>query len=117
MVRRFSSAALVALSALALTACSTTDEPAAVAPTGPNVVTVADMAYSPAALTIEAGETVTWFFDDTVQHDVVGLDDASSLLNSSLMTTGEYSQTFDEPGTYEYVCTIHPNMTGTVTVL
>jgi plastocyanin len=83
----------------------------------PNVVTVAAMAYSPASVTISPGDTVTWFFDDTgVAHNVVGIDAASRLLHSPMISSGQFSQTFDDPGTYPYFCSVHPNMTGTVIV-
>lgn len=101
---------------LSLVSC-TESAPAAERPTGPNVVTVAAMAYAPANITISAGDTVTWFFDDPgVAHDVVGINGAARLLNSPLIASGEYSQTFDNPGTYQYFCSVHPNMTGTVVV-
>ncbi|MGB3772691.1 MAG: plastocyanin/azurin family copper-binding protein [Rhodococcus sp. (in: high G+C Gram-positive bacteria)] len=101
---------------LSLTSC-TDSAPAAERPTGPNVVTVAAMAYSPASVTISAGETVTWFFDDSgVAHNVVGIDAASRLLRSPMISSGQFSQTFDNPGTYPYFCSVHPNMTGVVIV-
>lgn len=101
---------------ISLTAC-TEDTPTADRPTGPDVVTVADMAYSPASVTISPGDTVTWFFDDDrMAHNVVGIDNASSLLHSPMIAAGQFSQTFDDPGTYNYFCTVHPNMTGVVIV-
>lgn len=102
--------------ALSLTSC-TEDAPTAERPTGPNVVTVAAMAYSPASVTISPGDTVTWFFDDAgVAHNVIGIDAASRLLHSPMISSGQFSQTFDDPGTYPYFCSVHPNMTGTVIV-
>jgi plastocyanin len=102
--------------ALSLTSC-TEDAPTAERPTGPNVVTVAAMAYSPASVTVSPGDTVTWFFDDTgVAHNVIGIDAASRLLHSPMISSGQFSQTFDDPGTYPYFCSVHPNMTVTVIV-
>ena len=102
--------------ALSLVSC-TEDSSTAERPSGPNVVTVAAMAYSPASVTISPGDTVTWFFDDTgVAHNVIGIDAASRLLHSPMISSGQFSQTFDDPGTYPYFCSVHPNMTGTVIV-
>ncbi len=84
---------------------------------GSPVVEVANMAYAPAMLTIRAGETVTWNFDDRgVTHDVTGIGAAKSVLRSQLMRTGSYTHAFTEPGTYEYTCSLHPDMRGTVVV-
>ena len=102
---------------LALSACSgaagtedASDEPAA-------TVTVTDMSFSPAEVTIEAGETVRWVFDDGgLPHDVSGQDELDGVLQSELLTEGTYEFTFDEPGTYTYDCTPHPMMVGTVVV-
>ncbi|PQP26742.1 copper-binding protein [Rhodococcus opacus] len=96
--------------------CGSPDTAAPEAPTGP-VVQVANMAYAPATLTVKAGDTVTWNFDDRgVTHDVVGVGAAKSVLRSRLMQTGTFTYTFTEPGTYEYTCSLHPEMTGTVVV-
>ncbi|WP_261776899.1 cupredoxin domain-containing protein [Rhodococcoides kroppenstedtii] len=114
--RRLALVGTVAALAISLTACTEDPQPAE-RPTGPNVVTVADMAYSPATVTISPGDTVTWFFDDDrMAHNVVGIDNASSLLHSPMIAAGQFSQTFDDPGTYNYFCTVHPNMTGVVIV-
>jgi plastocyanin len=45
-------------------------------------------------------------------HDVAFDDGPASLK----LRTGTWGRTFEEPGTYDYLCTLHPNMTGTVTV-
>lgn len=80
-------------------------------------VEVRNMAYSPSSITIQAGQTVTWVFDDRgVPHDVVGLGDAKSVLRSPLLKTGTWQYTFTEPGTYDYTCSLHPNMLGVVIV-
>lgn len=100
--------------ALAATACSDANPaPADPAPAddGP-VVVVTDLAYHPATLTVPVGTTVTWVFDDgAIAHDV-----SSDGFRSELMASGTFSHTFDQPGTYEYLCTIHPSMTGTIDV-
>jgi hypothetical protein len=75
-------------------------------------VTIEDMAFAPETLTIEAGDTVTWVWNDgTIDHDVAADD-----FHSGVMSEGTFSHRFDEPGTYDYASTRHPNMTGTIEV-
>jgi len=75
---------------------------------------VSDYGFSPAAVTIAAGDTVTWTNNGTVPagHNVSGTG-----FTSPILKTGQsYSHTFSAPGTFSYVCTLHPFMKGTVTV-
>lgn len=69
--------------------------------------------FRPERITIEAGDTVTWEWDDgRVVHDV----DGGEAFKSELKASGTFEHTFDEPGVFDYVCTVHPAMTGTVEV-
>ncbi|MGA9869969.1 MAG: cupredoxin family copper-binding protein [Rhodococcus sp. (in: high G+C Gram-positive bacteria)] len=105
--------AVALLVAGAVAGCSSPAPEQAAAPV-PNQVTVADMSYSPADITVGVGDTVTWVFDDGgMAHDVVADDKA---FRSPLAKSGSYSFTFTEPGTFTYHCTPHPDMVGTVTV-
>ena len=73
-----------------------------------------DYGYSPSALTITAGDTVTWTNNGTVPegHTVTG-----DGFDSGTLSNGEtYSHTFTSTGTFSYVCTLHPFMKGSVTV-
>ncbi len=107
-------AALAAAGALALSACGTGGASTGVTPAdvdGPTVA-IEDLAYSPQTLTVEAGDTVTWVFNDgAIAHDVKGEG-----FESEVVSQGTFRHRFDEPGTYDYVCTLHPNMTGTIEV-
>jgi plastocyanin len=107
-------AALGGILALALGACGTGDASApdaAAESDGPTVV-IEDLAFAPETLTVEAGDTVTWVWNDgTIEQDVAGDD-----FKSKVMSEGTFSHRFDEAGTYDYVCTLHPNMTGTIEV-
>lgn len=84
----------------------------------PAVVTVdvTDMKFSPAEVTVKVGETVTWKFKDSVPHTVQGIGDKAMGINSPIFDKGEWSYTFFAPGTYRYLCSLHPQMRGTVTV-
>ena len=73
--------------------------------------------FAPAVVQVEAGSTITWQFNDVdeegqpVAHNVV-FDDAAS----PVQATGTFSYRFDQPGSYRYVCTLHPFMEGMVVV-
>lgn len=75
-------------------------------------VVVKNLKFAPKAVTVKAGQAVTWTFDDGgIPHDVKG-----SALQSPHMAKGTWTHRFDSPGTYTYICSIHPFMKGTVTV-
>jgi plastocyanin len=76
-------------------------------------VHIKNFAFSPARITVKKGQTVTWVNDDAVQHTVKG----PSFESQTLATGDTFQHTFTEdPGDYDYSCTIHPSMKGTVTV-
>lgn len=77
---------------------------------------VEEDAFSPAEITITAGDTVAWHFDGDVPHGVQGIGDAAMGLNSPLFEVGDWSYTFTSPGEYRYLCPIHPDMRGKVIV-
>jgi len=76
--------------------------------------------FTPADVTINAGDTVHWMNVDTAAHTVTGgspADGPSGIFDSSLvMADAVYAFTFDDTGSYDYFCMVHPWMTGTVTV-
>ncbi len=79
-----------------------------------HAVTIADFAFSPATLTITAGDTVTWTNNDQVVHTATSTTGA---FDSGDLDQGEsFSFTFTNPGTYDYLCTPHPTMTGQIVV-
>jgi plastocyanin len=89
--------------------------PASGAPAHTDLVQITNFAFAPAVITVVAGATVTWTNEDTTQHDVfappVGL--RSPVLNQN----DSYTHSFSSPGTYRYICSIHPFMQGTVVVM
>jgi plastocyanin len=129
-LRPIPSWALPALAALALTACGGTQAatpPPATAPPTPSAsastpapapvattsVTIDNFAFSPAAITVKAGATVTWTNQDQDAHTIAITGQAPSKV---LQMGDTFSQTFAQPGTYSYICSIHPFMKGLVTV-
>lgn len=79
-------------------------------------VQVADMSFAPAELTLAVGDTVIWRFDDSAPHGVQGIGDKAMGINSPLFEKGEWSYTFTVPGRYRYLCPIHPDMQGIITI-
>jgi len=87
------------------------------APATANTITIKDFAFSPAALTVKTGTTVTWVNDDSAPHTVVSDDGAPVPFTSAQLATGaSFQQTFTQAGTYPYHCSIHPSMKGTIVV-
>ena len=83
----------------------------------PNTIDIKDFAFSPETLTIKKGTTVTWTNQDDARHDITPVGDASDFERSELLEQGEsYNFTFNTVGTYEYICSPHPYMTGTIEV-
>ena len=105
------------LAALFAAACSSSGSSGASTTLGPNDVEVANFAFTPSSLTVKAGTTVTWHFDQpSAPHNVVDLANPPVFNSGTPKGTGTYSFTFTTPGTYNYVCQVHPNMHGTVIV-
>ena len=78
-------------------------------------VDIKGFAYDQATLTISKGTTVTWTQHDSAVHTVTSV--SGNVLDSQNLAKGEtFSYTFDETGTFEYYCTNHPSMKGTVIV-
>jgi plastocyanin len=77
-------------------------------------VSIRNMAFNPASLSVTAGATVTWTNSDTTIHTVTA-DDASS--NSGNIAIGAtYSKVFNSAGTFSYHDALHPEATGKVVV-
>lgn len=84
------------------------------APVGSNQVSIDDFAFAPATLTVQAGATVTWTNRDEEPHTVAASD--GSFHSPGMGTGGTFSHTFPIAGKFDYVCSIHPMMHGTVVV-
>ena len=73
-----------------------------------------DFMFAPTSINVAAGSTVTWTNRDDEPHTVVSQD---GLFRSTAIDGGEsFSFKFSKPGTYKYLCTIHPRMVGTIVV-
>jgi plastocyanin len=84
-------------------------------PSTTNKVTIANLAFSPSDITVKKGATVTWTNNDSTAHTVTS--SAEHGPNSQNINPGNsYTFTFADEGTFNYHCSLHPQMTGTVTV-
>ena len=99
------------------TSSETTTEPAQESSDQAQTASVAikNFAFSPASITVKKGTTVTWTNEDSAEHNAFSDQDGGP--KGRLLKKGEsYSFTFDKVGTFNYICTPHPYMKGTVTV-
>jgi amicyanin len=76
-------------------------------------VTIADFSFSPGTITVNQGDTVTWVNNGPTPHSAT----ASGAFDTGILRKGQSgSHTFNEAGTFAYICTPHPYMKGTVVV-
>src|SRR4051794_10059773 len=80
---------------------------------GPQIV-IGNFSFTPNALTVPVGTTVTWVNHDDIPHTVTAKD--HSFTSSGLDTEDSFSHQFSVAGTYAYYCTIHAKMTATIIV-
>jgi plastocyanin len=77
--------------------------------------------FVPEEVTVKAGETITWKNEDTAIHTATSGENSTpdGKFDTSLVSPGQSSKPIEmpnEPGQYSYFCTLHPWMTGTITV-
>ena len=78
-------------------------------------IEVKNFMFGPQTLTVGAGSTVTWTNLDQEPHTIVS--DAGLFRSNAIDTNETFSFRFDQPGTYRYLCTLHPQMLGVVVVV
>ncbi len=88
--------------------------PQLMSPSDGTQVDITDFTFAPASLTVAVGTAVTWTNHDDEPHTVVARD--GSFHSPALDTNATYRFTFSTPGTFDYICSIHPMMTATVVV-
>jgi plastocyanin len=78
-------------------------------------VVIDNFSFSPKTFTVPVGATVTWTNHDSVPHVVASAD--NQFKKSVALKAGQsFSHTFGAAGTYSYLCSIHPRMTGKIIV-
>lgn len=75
-------------------------------------VTINNLTFDPANVSISVGDTVVWKNVDKVEHQIKIAEAESTILTEGKI----FSHTFNTAGTFNYTCTIHPSMKGTVIV-
>jgi plastocyanin len=98
------------------TAAAAAPAAAATAVDAARTVSISNFTFAPTALTVRAGQELTWVNEDDAPHTVVGSDPGSPLKSPALDTGDRYSVTLARAGTYRYFCSLHPHMTGSINV-
>jgi plastocyanin len=80
-----------------------------------NRIEIKDFAFNPQTITVKSGEKVTWINRDEEPHTIVSVGKQFKK-STALDTDQEFTITAGAPGTYEYFCSVHPKMTGTIVV-
>ena len=76
-----------------------------------------DIQFRPQAAQVKVGDTVLWTNSDSVAHTVTKRRGPGPNFDSGdIPPGGTFTYTFRQPGKIDYLCTIHPNQTGTLTV-
>jgi amicyanin len=76
-------------------------------------IKIKNFAFDPATITLKVGTTVTWINEDSASHTIT----SEGKFDSGILNKGDtFSYTFNEAGTFEYICTLHPKMKGRVIV-
>lgn len=95
---------------------SDTSVPTITSPLGEETLEIRNFEYAPSTLTVKPGQTIQVTNLDSVQHDVVSRDGVS--FRTAILNEGETGSFVapDQPGTYEYYCSLHPQMVATLVV-
>jgi LPXTG-motif cell wall-anchored protein len=81
---------------------------------GSGSVTIADFQFTPAQITVNQGDTVTWTNNGPTAHSATAPDGS---FDTGIFPAGQSrTHTFNDAGTFSYICTPHPNMHGTIVV-
>jgi plastocyanin len=87
---------------------------AATGPAADATISIDKFMFEPTALTVTVGTTVHWKNLDPEPHTVRGVE--TNFRSDPLDQNDSFAYKFDKPGTYRYVCSIHPQMLGTIVV-
>jgi plastocyanin len=84
---------------------------------GSATVAIPAISFEPSDVTVKPGTTVTWTNSDDLPHTVTKTGGPGPEFDSGNLEPGDtFKQTFEDAGTIDYVCTVHPGQEGTVTV-
>ncbi len=85
----------------------------AAGPAATHTVTIEATSYKPETITVKKGESVTWVNKDPFPHTVTA---AGKFDSKSIAPNGKWSYRATKTGEFPYICTLHPNMKGTIRV-
>ncbi|HSU05337.1 MAG TPA: cupredoxin family copper-binding protein [Acetobacteraceae bacterium] len=77
-------------------------------------IVIDNFTFAPTPLAVSKGSTVTWVNHDDIPHSIVC--PKLNLHSHAMDTDGTYANRFDRPGTYDYMCGLHPHMKGRIVV-
>src|ERR1700761_7860514 len=73
-------------------------------------ISIKQMQFIPATITIHAGDTVVWINNDDRDHSVVATD--GSFKSGNISAGEKFEHQFSSAGTFAYKCGYHPRMKG-----
>ena len=79
-----------------------------------NTVKIENFTFDPPRLLVKPGTMVTWINEDDIPHTITST--TKIFRSKALDTDDRFSFTFSMPGVYEYFCSLHPHMKGTIVV-
>ncbi len=106
-VRQLTAVLLTAV-ALGASACGTKDN-------APEQISMQDLQFSPGEATVAVGQRIQWHNDEDVPHNVIAATGAD-FRSQTITRDGTFTFTARRPGTIEYLCSLHPGMTGTLRI-
>lgn len=111
---------VAAATAAALLVPAAARQPGAARAQSAVVVSMVDNQFAPSTITVAAGSVVIWVNNEDPAaldniHDVIA-SDYSAFVSDYVSPGATFSQEFDTPGTYTYLCDLHTGMQGTIVV-
>jgi plastocyanin len=79
-------------------------------------IAITDYCFSPTVAYVQPGDTVTFTNKDAAVHNLGGVNDVFGNLHEEVAPGDDISYTFDDEGTYPYLCILHPGMAGAIVV-
>jgi plastocyanin len=104
----------VAVAATTTKSAATAAPASTVATADATTISIKEFMFAPTAMTVAVGTTVKWTNLDGEIHTIRSVDTAFA--SGALDQNDSFAFKFDKPGTYRYVCSIHPQMVGTIIV-
>ena len=115
--RRWAAAPVLALAAAGMAGCQGTPLPVGYqsGPQPPRTVELVNTAFIPHVINISVGQSVTWLWEDTLTPENVYLPDLG-VSSPTYRRNNRWTYTFDQAGTFNYVSSLDPTMTGMIVV-